>query len=70
MVQCIRVGREASVWYTRTSSGTTNSHLNRADAVQTALLWAQLYQPATVVLIENGCEEVIASFPSLASGRK
>lgn len=59
----IRVSQAGSNWQTETSDGARNTHANRADALQTAILWARLHQPATVVLVEPGREQVIASYP-------
>ncbi len=59
----IRIIDDGDSWRTETSDGARNVHANRADAMQTAILWARLRRPATVILIEAGREEVIASFP-------
>ena len=60
----IRVSEVGNSWQTETSDGARNVHGNRADAVQTAILWARLHQPAIVIEVEEGREEVVASFPA------
>lgn len=60
--QTIRISQAGDTWRTETSDGARTRHRNRADALQTAILWAGLHRPATVILLEDGEEEVVASF--------
>jgi hypothetical protein len=59
----VRIRRSADLWYV-TAEGHNGLywHDSQDGAIEEALLWAGMMQPATVVLMENGRKSTIAEY--------
>ena len=62
----IHIRHEGDSWLTWTSAADLDRHSTRAGALQSALLWAFVYRPASVVLETREGHELVQYYPDRA----